>query len=450
MMNSPKVIYKGKYTYGLSNPLNHNSKDTKKIKTDINNMIDYYADKNKEVVGMIDYYMGSKQDNKLNLIMENGKYATSKDVEKIKKQFIKANENSNLWKGVISFDNEWLNQTVTIKELENVMAKEVIPKFLKKCGFVDMKKMRYCFSIHGNTNHLHIHLAFTELKPNYMNRDGKINYRRLGMITKDEREYLLNQTVISLERKSIMNPLITTLNKDVEELKKYFNSNDKNFILKDIKNIKMEEKIIRLGYLINMYRDGNIGKKVKYGSIKDNEIGMEIKNLTNEVKKYLFNDRSSILYKEKSKVDNDLKKLNNYYLKINEQNHFEKNLKENKLVITKEKYVDSFISNAIVNHAMFRTNKIYNTLKTKNTESKITLDDLLQELSFEQYQKYKTKNLKLMILKNNLSGNTNYQKFIISNNVMRTVKNLNDEMEEYAKEFHNLFVNKDYEKNNRG
>ena len=435
-MNSPKVIYKGKYTYGLSNPLNHNSKDTKKIKTDINNMIDYY--------------MGSKQDNKLNLIMENGKYATSKDVEKIKKQFIKANENSNLWKGVISFDNEWLNQTVTIKELENIMAKEVIPKFLKKCGFVDMKKMRYCFSIHGNTNHLHIHLAFTELKPNYMNRDGKINYRRLGMITKDEREYLLNQTVISLERKSIMKPLITTLNKDVEELKKYFNSNDKNFILKDIKNIKMEEKIIRLGYLINMYRDGNIGKKVKYGSIKDNEIGMEIKNLTNEVKKYLFNDRSSILYKEKSKVDNDLKKLNNYYLKINEQNHFEKNLKENKLVITKEKYVDSFISNAIVNHAMFRTNKIYNTLKTKNTESKITLDDLLQELSFEQYQKYKNKNLKLTILKNNLSGNTNYQKFIISNNVMRAVKNLNDEMEEYAKEFHNLFVNKDYEKNNRG
>ena len=99
---------------------------------------------------------------------------------------------------------------------------------------------------------------------------------------------------------------------------------------------------------------------------------------------------------------------------------------------------------------MFRTNKIYNTLKTKNTESKITLDDLLQELSFEQYQKYKNKNLKLTILKNNLSGNTNYQKFIISNNVMRAVKNLNDEMEEYAKEFHNLFVNKDYEKNNRG
>ena len=362
-------------------------------------------------------------------------------------RFIKANENSNLWKGVISFDNEWLNQTITIKELENVMAKEVIPKFLKKCGFVDIKKMRYCFSIHGNTNHLHIHLAFTELKPNYMNRDGKINYRRLGMITKDEREFLLNQTVISLERKSIMKPLITNLNKDIDELKKYFNSKDKNFILKDIKNIKMEEKIIKLGYLINMYRDGNVGKKVKYGSIKNNEIGLEIKSLTNEIKKYLFDDKSSILYKEKSKVNNDLKKLNNYYLKINEQNHFEKNLKENKLVITKEKYIDSFISNAIVNHAMFRTNKIYNTLKTKNTENKITLDDLLQELSYEQYQRYKNKDLKLILLKNNLSGNTNYQKFIISQNVMKAVKNLNEEMEEYAKEFHELFVNKDYEKN---
>ena len=196
-----------------------------------------------------------------------------------------------------------------------------------------------------------------------------------------------------------------------------------------------------------MYRDGNVGKKVKYGSIKNNEIGLEIKSLTNEIKKYLFDDKSSILYKEKSKVNNDLKKLNNYYLKINEQNHFEKNLKENKLVITKEKYIDSFISNAIVNHAMFRTNKIYNTLKTKNTENKITLDDLLQELSYEQYQRYKNKDLKLILLKNNLSGNTNYQKFIISQNVMKAVKNLNEEMEEYAKEFHELFVNKDYEKN---
>ena len=35
--------------------------------------------------------------------------------------------------------------------------------------------------------HYHIHLAFVEKKPSYEYRNGKIGYRRLGMLSNDER-----------------------------------------------------------------------------------------------------------------------------------------------------------------------------------------------------------------------------------------------------------------------
>lgn len=448
---TPKIVYTCRFTFGLNNPDNF-IKDKMKyknyLKGESNRIIDYYKDKKKEIVGMIDYYMGSKQEQSVNLVLENGKYANKDDEIKLKNDIVKATEYSNLYKGVVSFDNDWINNTIEIRDLEKLIATEVMPKFLKYCGFKDMKKMRYFFSFHGNTKHLHFHMGFVELAPNHINRDGKVLYRRKGMISEDEKNFFKNELLVSIERKSVMKPLIMDLNTEIDSLKQYFKPNDKNFILKDINNIRLEEKIIKLGLLVNEYRDDKTSKKVKYGSIKNNEIGIKIKKLTKEIKNDIFSNKNSELYKQKSKVNADLKKLNDYYDYLNKANHIETKISNNKLVIEKEKYIDSYVLNAIVNHALFRTTKIQNIVKTKNTKDKITLDDLLQELAYEKSQMYKNKNVKLILLKNSFRGKNYIEKYKLNHEISKSIKNLNYEMEEYAREFHKLFVNKDYEKQN--
>ena len=447
---TPKIVFTCKFRFALNNPDNKFKTESYKkfLESDVKTMTGYYKDRKKEVIGMIDYYTGSKQERLVNLVLENGNYATEKDQEKIKNQFVKATDNSNLYKGVVSFDTNWISQTIGLRDLEKLIAKEVMPKFLKRCGFVDMKKMRYCFSFHGNTKHLHLHMAFVELAPNHINRDGKILHRRLGMITQEEKDFFKNELLIAIERKSIMKPMLTEINKDIDELKQYFNPKDKNFILKDIYDIRFEEKIIKLGFLVEQYRSDKNNKKVKYGSIQNNEFGKEIKKLTKEIKEELFKNKDSELFEQRSKVDNDLKKLNDYYDELNKQNHIESRIKNNKLVVQKSDYVDSYIHNAIVNHALFRTNKLQNIVKTKNTNKKITLDDLLQELAYENSQVYKGKNIKLILLKNNFRGKTKKERFKLKHEITKAVKNLNDEMEKYANDFHKLFVNNEYDKQN--
>lgn len=448
---TPKIIFKCRFRFALNNPDNkfRNKKSYKKnLENDVKTMTSYYKDRVKEVVGMIDYYTGSKQDRLVNLVLENGNYATEEEQEKIKNQMIKATENSNLYKGIVSFDTKWINETIGMRDLEKLIATEVMPKFLKYCGFVDMKKMRYCFSFHGNTDHLHLHMAFVETKPNHINRDGKVLYRRKGMITEDEKNYFKNQLLSSIVRNSTLTPMITEMNKDIDDLKKYLNPKDKNFILKDINNIRLEEKIIRLGFLVDEYRGDTKNKKVKYGSIKNNEIGKEIKKLTKEIKKELFYNKGSDLYGQQEKVNADLKKLNDFYDNLNKQNHIETKIKNNELVTRKSDYVDSYIHNAIVNHALYRTNKLQNIVKTRGTINKITLEDLLQELAYENAGVYKNKNIKLILLKNNFRGKTKSQRFILNHEITRAVKNLNNEMEDYANDFHKLFVNNDYDKEN--
>lgn len=441
MSSTPKIIYTCKYRLGYNNPDNKYKSTSYKqfLKKDAERMTGYYQDKEKEVVGMIDYYMGSKQERPVNLVLENGEYATEKEQEKIKKDIINATENSNLWKGVISFDNEWLTQRITLRDLEKILAKEVIPKFLKKCGFKDKNNMRYCFSLHGNTDNLHFHIAFVEMKPNYICKDGKISYRRKGKISENEKNYLKEQLFIAIERESVLKPKIVKLNKDIAELKKYFNINEKNFILKDINNIRMEEKIIKLGFLVDKYRNDKTVKKIKYGSIRNNELGSEIKKLTKEIKNYLFNNPSSDLFQKRKIVKQDLDNLNEYYVKVNKELHIETKIKNNQLVNVKQKYVDSYVLNSIINHALFRTNKMENIVKSRTSKNIITLDDLLQELAYEKSREYKGRNVRLIILKRNFNYMHTKYRFKLSKEIIHAVKNLNEEMNKEAKYFSKLF-----------
>ena len=57
--------------------------------------------------------------------------------------------------------------------------------------------------------------------------------------------------------------------------------------------------------------------KIKYNSIYNKEI----KELTKNIKKYLFKDRNSELYKKDTEFKESLNKINNYFYSITKENN---------------------------------------------------------------------------------------------------------------------------------
>ena len=140
---SPNVIFKSQYCLALKSRDNKlqslNYKDDR-LK-DVDDMINYFSNEKKRTIGMFEYYMGHTRNENYNLVMENGEYATKQDINKIKDDYKKYIENSNLWKGILSFKKEYLDENIDIKTLEQKIAKEVMPQFLKYCGFKDIKNI---------------------------------------------------------------------------------------------------------------------------------------------------------------------------------------------------------------------------------------------------------------------------------------------------------------------
>ena len=58
-------------------------------------------------------------------------YKLYHEIQGIKEDYKKYIESSNLWKGIISFKSDYLNHNISIKDLEQKMAKEIMPQFLK-------------------------------------------------------------------------------------------------------------------------------------------------------------------------------------------------------------------------------------------------------------------------------------------------------------------------------
>lgn len=442
---SPNVIFKSKYCLALNCRDNKNTSlnyTSDRLK-DIDDMIDYFSNEKKKVVGMFEYYMGHTRGENVNLVLENGNYATKNDVKKIKNDYKKYIENSNLWKGIISFNEEYLNENISIKVLEQKIAKEVMPKFLKYCGFKDIKNMSYVFSIHANKKHPHIHLAFIEKNPNYLYCDKRINYRRKGKITKDEQRYLKRLVELVIEREKYYTPLLTKTNEDIDYLKSYFNPNEKNFILKNINEIFIEEKILKLGELLKEYRNFNnqFSKKVKYNSIRNTELGKEIKKLTKDIKRYLFNDETSSIYASKKDIDKDLLSLNQYFEKLDNDNNVESDILNNSIVNKKEDYIENYIYNSIINHAIYKYNHISMIVKNKNNIDKITIEDLIQEIAYQNCNNSKItdKQRRKNVLNNYFKENYSAYKFPNKYKMEKALKNINYEMNNASQEFSKLF-----------
>ena len=424
MSNSPKVVIKNLYTPSFKN-LNYLHKSKEKIHKLTMDMFDYYANEKKKAFYMLDYFRGKiGKDKEMNIMFENGKYATEREVEKRKKQYEKYIEDSNIYKLVISFPENYLEENVDIKKFEKDLAKHIIPMFLKKCGFDDIKNMSYQFSLHTNTDNLHFHLSFTEKKPNYKRTSNKeLVYRHAGKLDQKELGFLKNEIEHYIHKEKVFTPLLEETNKEIEELKKYFNPKERNFLLNDKKDILLEEKIIRLGELINEKRE-NKNQRIKYNSIKNKEI----RDLTQEIKRTIFSKKDTELYNDYQEFKNSLNEINKYFTEVAKSNHSK--VVDDSFIKSKKKYLDNYVLNAIVNYA---------------SNKKITDNKIIQEIVYRDYKSNKNKS-RFSILKNYLSSSTRTNKFKNQYKIKQAVKSINDELEEAEKEFEKLFkVDKEYE-----
>ena len=434
MTKSPKVIFNSIFTLALNNPDSKYKNHSKSIKR-VQKMYDYYTNEEKRAMSMYDYYTGklTKEDT-MNLIIEDGTFATEKEVEKRKKLAVKYLENSNLWQGVLSFNNDYLNENIDIHKLEKELATNILPKFFRKCGFKDTNKMFYQLALHTDTDNLHFHFSFMEKEPNYIYHKNKIGYRRSGELSQNEIDFLKSQVVHTIEKEKIYTPLLKETNKDIEKLKKYFSPKERNYLLRDKKDLILEEKILRLGQLLYKERYDN-DSKIKYGSIKDKEII----NLTKDIKNYLFSKNNDNFKLEYNNFKESLNKINNYFYKINEDNNIKDIVVDTTLTDSKNKYIDNYIYNAIVNYAN------YNYKKESKNITKIKENDIIQEIILKHYLDNK-KQTRKDILKTYFTNTNSKQKFRNKQEIENAIKSINDEMDEAQKEFSKLFISNDYTK----
>lgn len=416
-MSSPNVVVKNMFTPSFKN-LNHMYKTTNQVHNATMNMFDYYANEKKKAFFMLDYFSGKiGKDKEMNIMFENGEYATKDEIEKRKKQYAKYIENSNIYKLVISFPEKYLEENVDIKKFEKDLAKHIIPMFLKKCGFDDIKNMSYQFSLHTNTDNLHFHLSFTEKKPNYKRTSNKeLVYRHAGKLDQKELGFLKNEIEHYIHKEQVFTPLLKETNQEIEELKKYFNPKDKNFLLNDKSDILLEEKIIKLGKLLEEKRESS-NNRIKFNSIKNKEI----RELTKEIKNNIFSKRDTELYVDYQKFKNSLNEINKYFNEVAKKNHSK--IVDDSFIKSKQKYLDNYVLNAIVNYARYK----------KISDSKI-----IQEAVYQEYKKNKAKG-KFNILKNYLSSSNRRQQFVSKYKIKEAVRNINDELEDAEKEFDKLF-----------
>lgn len=435
MTKSPKVIFNSIFTLALNNPDSKYKNHSKSIKR-VQKMYDYYTNEEKRAMSMYDYYTGklTKEDT-MNLIKEDGTFATEKEVEKRKKLAVKYLENSNLWQGVLSFNNDYINENIDIHKLEKELATNILPKFFKRCGFKDTNKMFYQLALHTDTDNLHFHFSFMEKEPNYIYHKNKIGYRRSGELSQNEIDFLKSQVVHTIEKEKIYTPLLKETNKDIEELKKYFSPKERNYLLRDKKDLILEEKILRLGQLLYKERHDN-DSKIKYGSIKDKEII----NLTKDIKNYLFSKNNDNFKLEYNNFKESLNKINNYFYKINEDNNIKDIVVDTTLTDSKNKYIDNYIYNAIVNYAN------YNYKKESKNITKIKENDIIQEIILKHYLDNK-KQTRKNILKTYFTNTNSNQKFRNKQEIENAIKSINDEMDEAQKEFSKLFNSNNKENN---
>ena len=411
---------------------------------------------------MFDYYMGSKKSedvmerNKMRreemAMLKDGTFIKDDMVEDMKNSWGNYLENSNVNLAVLSLYQDYVDENIAIEDLQKEVATKIMPKFLKYCGYQDpSKNLEWIVSLHcDRENNYHFHIAWIEKNKCYKLKNNKLGHRYRLKLNENENNFIKRQVSLSIERSKLYKPALIKINQDLEHLQSYFNPKDKNFTLKNISDLYLEEDIIRLGYLLTQVRDTN-KKYIKYGSLPKNEIGKEIRILTNEIKDKLFNSKNELKL-SKVEVNNAIEKLNDLFLDIDKRNNISnvgfENAFDNKMIIDKLEKSNNYILNSIVNHALY--NYDYKKGKTNKKTIKISLEDIINETAIVIYKSKINQNYFKNKKKFRLKALENYFIYGKYNNydkLSSALRRLSRDSDEAAKQFYEMLSDNSYDKN---
>lgn len=471
MNQSPKIFFRTNHNYAVNNKDNNyrvyygkdkngkekyfQCKDKKQYQEYLTKYIcgffDYSRNEEKAKISMFDYYTGAKKSDELlkekqmkreqMMMLSNGKFATDEDSKRMQKTWARYLVNSNVHQMVLSFNNDYINENIEIEKLQKEVATKIMPMFLKKCGYQEpQKNIDWVVSLHCDTDNFHFHISCVEKRKCYLDSKNQLSYKRRLEFTEDEQNFFKRQTAIVIEREKLYKPALIKINKELEEFQSYFSPKERNFILINYKKIDLEEKILKLGFLLNEIR--NTDKKyIKYNSLPKNEIGDEIRNLTKEVKNQLFKDTNLLL--QKKNIMNSIDELNEIFKKIDIDNNISKvgfeSALDNQLIQNKLERTDNYVLNAIVNHALYKTKYIKDKLGKEN----ITFEDLLNELALSNYKKESNENLKnkviirkvrIRILRNHFQND-----YVCKKNITNALSRIGYEQKKAAEQFYEMF-----------
>lgn len=434
----------------------------KEIKKYILGFYDYSRDEKKAKTSMFDYYMGSKKSeevmerNKMRrekmAMLKDGTFIKDDMVEGMKDSWSNYLEDSNVNLAVLSLYQDYVDENIAIDDLQKEVATKIMPTFLKYCGYQDPEKnLEWVVSLHcDRENNYHFHIAWIEKNKCYKLKNNKLGHRYKLKLDENENNFMKRQVSLSIERSKLYRPALIKINEDLQHLQSYFNPKDRNFTLKNISDLYLEEDIVRLGYLLTQVRDTD-KKYIKYGSLPRNEIGKEIRILTNEIKDKLFDSKNELKL-SKNEVNDSIEKLNNIFLDIDKRNNISnagfESAFDNKMIIDKLEKSDNYILNAIVNHALYNYN--YGKNKTNKKSSKISLEDIISEVAIVIYKDKGNKNylknkkkFRLKTLENYFiyGGYKNHDK------VSNALRRLSRDSDDAANKFYEMLSDNEYEKN---
>ena len=460
--NNLKIYKKNKndeWYYIQCKDIEHYRKEIKKY---ILGFYDYSRDERKAKTSMFDYYMGSKKSeevmerNKMRrekmAMLKDGTFIKDDMVEGMKDSWSNYLEDSNVNLAVLSLYQDYVDENIAIDDLQKEVATKIMPTFLKYCGYQDPEKnLEWVVSLHcDRENNYHFHIAWIEKNKCYKLKNNKLGHRYKLKLDDNENNFMKRQVSLSIERSKLYRPALIKINEDLEHLQSYFNPKDRNFTLKNISDLYLEEDIVRLGYLLTQVRDTN-KKYIKYGSLPRNEIGKEIRILTNEIKDKLFDSKNELKL-SKNEVNDSIEKLNNIFLDIDKGNNISnagfESAFDNKMIIDKLEKSDNYILNAIVNHALYNYN--YGKNKTNKKSSKISLEDIISEVAIVIYKDKGNKNylkdkkkFRLKTLENYFiyGGYKNHDK------VSNALRRLSRDSDDAANKFYEMLSDNEYEKN---
>ena len=412
--------------------------------------------KQNEESSMFDYFMGGKKSEEVMeknqmkrermAMLKDGSYLLDKNVSSMQKRWCQLIENSNIQMAVLSFNQSYVDENISITELQRKIATDVIPKFLSYCGYEKPKEnLEWIVALHSDReNNYHFHISWIEKNKCYHTKQNTLGHRIQLTLSENESNFLKRQANLAIERKKLYTPALIELEQNFEELKTYFNPKDQNFTLKKIKDLELEEKILKLGFLLNEIRSTD-KKYIKYQSLPKEGIGKEIRELTKEIKKEIFKD--SRIKNSKENITRSINKINQILLDIDRRNNISnigfENIIDNKLIQSKLEKNENYILNAIVNHALY--NFSYRS-KVKKIDA-FKVEDILIEVASDEYKKEnyfpkkdKVKKFKAKIVKNY------YRNFSYKSKMISALYRLGYEQDKLAEEFYDMFREENLEK----